>query len=876
MAELMIPLARLGKDSLPLAGGKGANLGELLKCDGIRVPPGFCVTTEAFRIILQAGLEAQGFFAELERLEAGDGDSVAALGRRIRQYIEETPIPAAFMNQLREALEEFGRDEAYAVRSSATAEDLPQASFAGQQDTYLNIQGIDDLAQHIRKCWASLFTDRAIVYRIKNRVDHRKVLLAVVVQRMISPEASGIMFTADPVRGNRNVVSIDAGFGLGEALVSGKVNADLYKVRKGRIIKKQIGAKRLAVFSRPGAGTLEQELPEYLQTRPALSDEQLLKLAELGKTIERHFGAAQDIEWCLADGVFYIVQSRPITTLYPLPEVEDDRPRVWLSFGHMQMMTDPILPLGMSIIKRLMPPNYEMAASGGRLYLNFSEYLTGRIGRVMAKSFGKTDLLMNSAIAELLKRRDFVAALKENGQRRGYGQLKKMMVPMIAGTLGNMTIGTPGEALPQLRQSTMAIVTEVRSRLEQLSGEAKLQFIQEQAGMTMGRLMAEMMPSIAAAFFALDLITRLSRRWLGDVPELADLAKSPPGNVTSEMGLALGDLADVVREHPAVVSHLRQAEENTFWSGLAACEGGGVTRLALMDFLHQYGMRCPGEIDLTRPRWREQPTQLIPAILSHIQSMAPGEHRRKFAAGEEAAAAAGETLLARLEKTSGGAVKARIMARLIRVYRALIGLREFPKYFMIALFDVFKQALLEEAEELVRAGALRQAEDSHYLSLEELAEAVRSGRVDEELIAARKEKYREYERLNPPRLMTSEGEVLSGTYEGQDAPEGALLGTPVSAGVIEGRARVIVQPEEGSLAKGDILVAPFTDPGWTPFFASASGLVTEIGGQMTHGSVIAREYGIPAVVGVEEATKRIQDGQWIRVNGSEGYVEVLQ
>jgi pyruvate,water dikinase len=876
MPQFIIFLSQLDRDSLPLVGGKGANLGELLKCDGIQVPPGFCVTTEAYRTILEAGLEQAWFFAELDRMEPGDAAAAAQVGGRIRQYIEGTPIPAEFMKQLREAVEQLGRDEAYAVRSSATAEDLPQASFAGQQDTYLNIQGIEELAQHIRKCWASLFTDRAIVYRNKNRFDHRKVLSAVVVQRMIVPEASGILFTADPVSGNRNVISIDAGFGLGEALVSGKVNADLYKVRKGRIIKKQIGDKRIAIFARPGTGTVEEELPEYLRTRPALSDEQLIKLAEIGKAIEAHFGTAQDIEWCLAGGEFYIVQSRPITTLYPLPETGDDRPRVWLSFGHAQMMTDPIRPLGISILKRLMPPSYEMAASGGRLYLNFNEYLTSRFGRTMAKSFGKTDLLLSSAIAELMKRREFMATLKEEGKRQGYGQMKKMILPMIAGSLGNMATGTPGEGLPQLRESVMAIVAEVRSRLEQLSGEAKLCFIEEQAGMTMGRIMEKMMPPLVAAFFALDLITRLSRRWLGAAPELADLVKSPSGNITSEMGLALGDLADVIREYPAVISYLRQAEEDTFWPGLDACDGGGVVRLAFTDFLRQYGMRCPGEIDLTRPRWREQPTQLIPAILSHIQSMAPGEHRRKFTAGEAAAGAAAEAILERLEKSRGGAVKVRIMARLIRVYRALIGLREYPKYFMISLFDVFKKALMEEAEELVRRGALRRAEDVYYLFLEELEEAIRTGRVDEGLIAERKEEYREYERLTPPRLMTSEGEVLSGTYEGQDAPEGSLLGTPVSSGVIEGRARVIIKPDEGSLDKGDILIAPFTDPGWTPFFASASGLVTEIGGQMTHGSVIAREYGIPAVVGVEEATRLIRDGQWIRVNGSQGYVELLE
>ncbi|WP_246105308.1 PEP-utilizing enzyme [Sporomusa termitida] len=215
------------------------------------------------------------------------------------------------------------------------------------------------------------------------------------------------------------------------------------------------------------------------------------------------------------------------------------------------------------------------------------------------------------------------------------------------------------------------------------------------------------------------------------------------------------------------------------------------------------------------------------------------------------------------------------MDKLVKTYRGLAGFREYPKYFIVAHFNLYKQAIMKEAEKLVCQGVLNQAEDVYYLSLTELEQVIRAAHADQQLIADRKEKYREYEKLTPPRVMTSEGEIINGSYGEQAAPPGALPGIPVSAGIVEGRARVILKPEQAKLDKGDILVAAFTDPGWTPFFVSASGVVTEVGGLMTHGAIVAREYGIPAVVGVQQATSLIREGQRIRVNGTKGYIELL-
>ena len=259
----------------------------------------------------------------------------------------------------------------YAVRSSATAEDLPTASFAGQQDTYLNVVGSAAILEHISRCWASLFTERAVTYRLRNGFDHRLVHMAVVVQQMVFPQAAGVLFTADPVTSNRKVASVEASFGLGEALVSGLVNADIYKVRDGEVVAKAIATKQIAIHASPAGGTQEVAIEPERQEQPALTDAQVVRLAQLGRRIEAHFGHPQDIEWCLVDEGFQIVQSRPITTLFPIPAAGDQENHVFVSVGHEQMMTDAMKPLGISFWQLTTPR--PMYVAGGRLFVDVAQ-----------------------------------------------------------------------------------------------------------------------------------------------------------------------------------------------------------------------------------------------------------------------------------------------------------------------------------------------------------------------------------------------------------------------------------------------------------------------------------------------------------------------
>src|SRR5438874_7000719 len=407
MGSYVLGFQEIDQTQVAIVGGKGAHLGELSRIEGIRVPVGFCVTTDAFRRIMAEAPSIDERLEQLSRLNPDDREAIRTLSAEIRRIIEEIAIPDDLAAAITLALARLGKQAAYAVRSSATAEDLPTASFAGQQDTYLNIMGPAAILQHISRCWASLFTERAVTYRLRNGFDHRKVRMAVVVQQMVFPQAAGILFTADPVTSNRKVASVEATFGLGEALVSGLVNADVYQVRDGELVGRTVAAKRLAIRASPAGGTQEEAIDPERQVQPALTDAQVVRLAQLGRRIEAHFGHPQDIEWCLVDDGFQIVQSRPITTLFPIPARGDGENHVYVSVGHQQMMTDPMKPLGPSF--RPMTTARPMYEAGGRLFVDVVRDLGSPAIRArLVELAGKSDPLIGDALQRILERGDVI------------------------------------------------------------------------------------------------------------------------------------------------------------------------------------------------------------------------------------------------------------------------------------------------------------------------------------------------------------------------------------------------------------------------------------------------------------------------------------
>jgi phosphoenolpyruvate synthase/pyruvate phosphate dikinase len=871
MSSYVLGFQDIDKTKLMVVGGKGANLGELSKIEGIRVPDGFCISTEAYKRIIGETPSINELLDQLSLLKVQDRDKIGELSGEIRRVIEGMAIPQDINEEIARHLSGLGEKDAYAVRSSATAEDLPAASFAGQQDTYLNIIGKEAILKHISKCWASLFTERAVIYRLQNGFDHRKVHLSVVVQKMVFPQVAGILFTADPVTSNRKVLSIDASFGLGEAMVSGLVNADTYKVRNGNVIDKKISTKRLAIYALKDGGTKEQEIEPERQDRQALTGEQILQLERIGRKIGEHFGHPQDIEWCLVDETFYIVQSRPITTLFPIPDAGDQENHVYVSVGHGQMMTDPMKPLGLSFF--LLTTRAPMRKAGGRLFVDVTPLLASPASRqTVMDTLGQGDPLIGDALVTIVEREGFIKSSPDDEKEQGPG--KGNRVVSISGF--RTQVENDPAIVSNLIKRSQASIEELKRNIQTKSGPELFDFILEDLQQLQKILFDPQSHAvIMAAMDASAWINEKMKEWLGEKNAADTLSQSVPNNITSEMGLALLDVADVIRPYPEIIDYLQRVEHDGFLDELVKFEGGREARDAIQALLDKYGMRCVGEIDITRTRWSEKPATLIPMILTNIRNFEPGAGKRRFEQGRQEALKREQELLDRLKQLPDGEEKAEEAKRMISLVRNFIGYREYPKYGMVNRYFVYKQALLKEAEQLVQANVIPEKEDIFYLTFEELREVVRTNNLDYQIISKRKDEYEFYEKLAPPRVITSDGEIIAGEYKRENLPAHAIVGLPVSSGVIEGRARVILNMEDADLEDGDILVTSFTDPSWTPLFVSIKGLVTEVGGLMTHGAVIAREYGLPAVVGVENATKLIKDGQRIRVHGTEGYVEIL-
>jgi pyruvate,water dikinase len=858
----VLGLEEIDHSQVARVGGKGAQLGELSRIAGLRVPAGFCVTTDAFKRIV-ATLPIGDRLDRLSRLTPDDQEPIHALSAELRGFLEAVAIPPDLTAAITGALARLGERGAYAVRSSATAEDLPTASFAGQQDTYLNVVGSAAILQHISRCWASLFTERAVTYRLRNGFDHRTVQMAVVVQQMVFPQAAGVLFTADPVTFNRKVASVEASFGLGEALVSGRVNADVYTVRDGERVTKTIATKQLAVHASPVGGTQHRAVELARQNSPALTDAQVLRLVRLGRQIEAHFGRPQDIEWCLVDDEFQLVQSRPITTLFPIPQASDRENHVYVSVGHQQMMTDAMKPLGLSLFQ--LTSRAPMFQAGGRLFVDVTRGLASPAGRAgLLEVLGKGDPLIRDALENILERGDFIRSLPDEGP----------VTPPAGGVPS--TIETDPAIVTELIGLSQASIAALKRDIRTKSGPALLDFIladlQELRRVLFDPKSIQVIMAGMQAFWWLN---DQLQAWLGEKNAADALTQSAPNNVTSEMGLALLDVADAIRPYPTVVAFLEHEADDGFLDELAELPGGREARDAIGAWLDKYGMRCIGEVDITRPRWLERPSALVPLILGNVKNFGPGAGRRRFQQGQQEARKKEHEVLERLRALADGELKAQEARRMIDRVRTFSGYREYPKYGMVSRYFVYKRALLEEAERLVQAQVLREKEDLFFLSFQELHDVVRTGQVDDALIRERMKAFRSYQALKPPRVLTSDGEALAGKYRQGEVPAAALVGLAVSAGTVEGRARVILDAAQAELEPGDILVTVYTDPSWTPAFVAIKGLVTEVGGLMTHGAVIAREYGVPAVVGVEHATRQIRDGQRIRVNGTDGYIELL-
>jgi pyruvate,water dikinase len=552
-------------------------------------------------------------------------------------------------------------------------------------------------------------------------------------------------------------------------------------------------------------------------------------------------------------------------------DANDPENRVYLSVGHQQMMTDAMKPLGLSFFQ--LTAAGPMYAAGGRLFVEVTQQLASAAGRKkLLDMMGQHDPFIKDALETIVERGDFIKPLPEDNEKPGPGKSNKA-VPLLD---FQVQIENNPAIVAGLIERSQASIAALKQNIQTKSGPELFDFILEDIPQ-LKKILFD--PQSSAVFMtainASSWINEKMQEWLGEKNAADTISQSVPNNITSEMGLDLLDVADVIRSYPEVIEYLQDIKEDDFLNELARLNGGKEARDAIRAYLGKYGMRCAGEIDITKTRWSERPATLVPLILRNIENFDPGAGTWKFERGRQEAMEKEQELLSRLKQLPDGEQKAGETKRMIGLVRNFIGYREYPKYGMVSRYFVYRQALLKEAGRLMQAGIIHEKEDIYYLSFEELHEVARTSKPDYQVIARRKEEYKSYKKLAPPRVITSDGEIIAGKYKWENLPAEAIAGLAVSSGIIEGRARVIFNMKDANAEDGDILVTPFTDPSWTPLFVSIKGLVTEVGGLMTHGAVIAREYGLPAVTGVENATRLIRNGQRIRVNGTEGYIEIL-
>ena len=876
-AHTALPVVRslsdLDAGALPTVGGKAANLGELIKA-GLAVPDGFAVTTEAYRRV--AG-------ELVTELADADGPDLAA---KARATLLAAPVPEDVTTQIREAYQRLGADVPVAVRSSATAEDLPYASFAGQQDTYLHIVGADAVADAVRRCWASLWTERAVSYRTANGIDHGQVLIAVVVQRMVEADVAGVLFTANPVTGRRRQAVIDASPGLGESVVSGAVNPDRFTVDtvSGEILDRRLGDKRRLIRSLPGGGTETVDLPDGSGTA-CLSDDQIARLAAVGARVEEHFGRPQDIEWAIdPGGALWLTQARPITTLFPLPASAPADPhelRAYFNVNVAQGMFRPFTPMGRAAFRlvgagvaeligrpvadrRAGPAVLQEAA--GRLFVDVTEAVRSKIGReMMPRILGVMEARSAEMVRTLFKDPRMAVRHGTGPALRVLGRTAvRFGAPRQVARVYTRPAAVRRYIADLQRQLTAGLVLPAEaSPAEHLRLAERLLFER------MPRVMPSLLPTLLAATSTFVVAGKLQP---GADPHLRQaVLRAMPHNVTTEMDLELWDLAQTIRADSTAAGEFLDASPAELAGRYRAGTLAGTTQRGLAAFLAKYGHRAVAEIDLGMPRWSEDPTYIIGVLANYLRladlSQAPDVQFARAAAEADAAVVELTAQARRRGRFRGAAVGLGL-----RRSRELIGLRESPKFLLVIALGVAREHIAVVGRALADRGVLETADDVFFLDFAE-AEAALGGQDYRAAVAARRLEYeREVRRRSLPHVLLSDGTEPEIGAERADIPSGALAGTPASAGTVTAPARVILDPVGAHLEPGEILVAPSTDPGWTPLFLTAGGLVMEMGGANSHGAMVAREYGIPAVVGVPDATTRIGTGDAITVDGAAGTV----
>jgi len=892
-SAVCLPLSTPGL-TLSHVGGKGLNLAKLAVA-GFPVPAAFIVVTDVYDTFVDRAGLSEWIAAQASAVDTADPADLTALSESIRKHFLTRDLPASLSDRIIAAYANIGRPPV-AVRSSATAEDLPGMSFAGQQDTYLNVIGDEALLDAVVNCWSSLWTARAIAYRARYGIDQSNVSLAVVVQEMVQSDTSGVLFTANPLSGRRTETVIDATFGLGEALVSGHVEPDHFVVESDsrKILQKELGSKSTTTIGQATGGvTTEATEPRRQQ---AITDSQIVQLTELGGKVAGYYGEPQDIEWAFVNGNLFLLQSRPITSLFPVPYNPHDTDRqVYVSLGAIQGVLGPFTPLGLDMLRGMFAGIAQIFAYEATMYdqkllydaaerpwIKVTGALRSPIGRL---TFRRALPMVEPGAAQVIQ--NLVTEPQFQQSRvspRSFGPVAPFLLRVLKSA--RQAFLDPESYVRSVHadiEKHIASVSEKTNRTRTLAERVELfEWLCYNAMFPF--LLPKLIPPIIvgyASFGLLTLIASLLSRSDPEIqPELAlELTRSLPSNVTTEMDLQLWQLAARIREDSPSADLLLAEDAEIIASKYQARSLPPSTQNALDEFLGRYGMRGVGELDIGKARWRDQPVPIIRSLQSYLsidnESRAPD---RVFQEGKDNALHTIDRLADSAATASGTPLGGWFVRLLAKRVRLLAGFRESPKFTMVRISGLARKALLESGQELTAEGILERPDDLFYLTVKELKTLAMGAPGDwKKLVRARRSAEQvESSRQPIPRLLLSDGAAYyAGITAAQGADANLLSGSGVSPGTVEGTVRVLFSPLEAGLEPGDILVCPGTDPSWTPLFLAAGGLVMEVGGMMTHGSVVAREYGIPAVAGVDQATSRLQTGQKVRVDGSSGTIEML-
>ncbi|MFC4395561.1 PEP/pyruvate-binding domain-containing protein [Arthrobacter sedimenti] len=883
---LVADLKDLAAASLATVGGKALNLGRLAAA-GFPVPRGFCLTTDAYRLAVPEEMDAiaarlggmNGFDQE-EQHDGGRGlpdEERNQLARSARETMAAAPIPPEVEAAITDAYTAMGGGPV-AVRSSATSEDLPFASFAGQQDSFMDVVGPDAVVQAVRNCWASLWTDRAVAYRAANRISQREVSLAVVIQRMVPAVTAGVLFTANPVTGTRTQTVINASAGPGQAVVSGAVNPDHF------VLDSASGQ----VLQRPQDGG------------PALTDAKPRELVSLGNAAQKLLAAPQDVEWVIdGGGKAWLTQSRPITTLYPLPgeatpgPAADAQTHAYLCATLLQGLTRPITPMGLSVlgIMRNTKGPWKYASPGLRLYVDLTPVMRNKYGRRwLLRMLPLADGRSAAVFPALLEDPRFSVVRSTPGRR---GRTRRRGAPAAGGktkpVAGISSLWTIVALFPAMARAVLRPEAELRrarrykKQLETLlklaepaTPEQRLQHAEGVLGSTVDGIIESSLPGPSAGYVMLAAARRLLRG-IARPRELEAVLRGLPHNVTTEMDLELWRLAVGVGQDPDARYMFMELRPDQLAARYRAGTLPRIAQESLRGFLARYGHRAVAEIDLGVPRWAEEPDHLLGMVTNYLRVQDPEQAPdRQFARAADHADERVRELVGKA--TARSRLRGQLVALCLRRVRQLSGLRELPKFYIVLVMAEMHRQLDAIGGELAKTGSIAAAGDVFFLDFDELRVALRGADL-RKLVADRRRMYDvELRRRHVPRLLLSDGTDVEAAVAArtaalsQAAAVDRLTGTPASAGTATGRARVILDPVGAHVEPGEILVAPSTDPGWTPLFMTAGALVMEMGGVISHGAVVAREYGIPAVVGVADATTQLRDGQVVTVDGATGTV----